>query len=631
MCETQFKKIAYYIRRKRVALFLGAGFSIKAGAPRVSALKKCLLDGLTSEEKQDLTNNSSLQSISQRYITFKSRNLLIECLAKCFNFIPLDLTDHNDLTQIPQIKTIFTTNYDTLIENTYNGKCNIIVDNSDLADINSKLPTIYKVHGDFKHPDKIVISEDDYIEFYSKNGHNVYWQEICSQLAKYHIVFMGYSYSDPNIKYIMDFVVSQVGKRQKKIYLIAPDMKSYEVKQLEQKGIVYLNAKAEDLFAYLKPEIHNSIADDYRNHTATAEDCSAIMSLYDLQPTIQPQSDDVPNKILDVKSKSGEPITHSLKITMPYNGGKNPLSDIPTKFNRFGIPYKKINYISFEHRLNGLKFETEKDITNVFFMPLVKELKYIIKVPKKDIVCRGICHTYKDTDKDKAVMVFDIDVGLLHIYWGKTVQEPTTFCITYSQEYKNNENAIIATEILLSYLQQESVQLIVYDEKDKNSKLDCTFDKQFAKDDEIKVCKDRLLYYQYIKKIEEQSDLPFEIYQNYTPQNMWSASCLYHFITEEELSVKNNPKEKTEYTISVNSHIPEKGQTYLSIEEYSNIPIKLNNKDFIIPYVIKQRNACRFTNKKRVAEGWKFTMTDQAETYTMFFRREPFLPIKEKQ
>ena len=630
MQDTCFQHIAKLIRKGKVSLFIGAGFSYEAGAPHVSDLKQQLLNGLTTDEKEELNEQSQLHDIAEQYEKFDKRGQLVAILQNTFKFSPLNLYNQQTLAKIPQLKTIFTTNYDTLIEDAYNGQCNVIRTNEDLVDINHNLPTIYKLHGDFSAPQNIIISETDYSDFYFKHVNQVLWQSVCAELVKNHIVFIGYSFSDTNIKYILDNLVQQMGRHSRKMYLIAPQMNNSNKQLLNKKGIEYIQADAKDFLNAIIPEIRDNIAADYRDHIATAEECCIIMNQYDIIPEVQPQDSDKPNIIKNVMSKSGKPLQHSIYFTL--NGSvQNPLAQIPTQYNKFGVPYKQIPFNTLTHSINSLLFETEKDISKLWLFADCREIDVNLFVPEQSLSYKCSLLSYRDLDTQKPVMVANLCIGILKLVWGTPTKDNLRLEITFNDEYTDNQKAIREMQIILAYAKKLTIKGTLIPKKDPTQKRDFTFTNPLDYKNEINDSECRLQYYTYIQNIENKTQEQFEKYYNYTPLRFKYASYLYHYLTGQPLEVKNKPNEELNLKTTDKNFRPTTKQVYALVEEYSNVSFNLNQKIFTIPYAMIQRTSCKFIRKKKINNAWQYTYCDLSPKYYVIFKDTPFLPLQKEQ
>lgn len=121
------------------------------------------------------------------------------------------------------VPCIFTTNYDTLIENLFlDYKC--FKSQSDyFYNDNTDYMEIYKLHGSAEEPNTLILTEDDYTEFDRKNYLSV--SKFINILSERPIIFMGYSLSDPNIIKILNQITDclnseQLRKLEKNIIII---------------------------------------------------------------------------------------------------------------------------------------------------------------------------------------------------------------------------------------------------------------------------------------------------------------------------------------------------------------------------------------------------------------------------
>lgn len=104
---------------------------------------------------------------------------------------------------------IITTNYDELLEEVFGEEYTVhIGQNSLLTSILDGVGEIYKIHGCVTEPDSIVVTKDDYDNFFEKD---VYLNaKLLTLFLEYPIVFLGYSISDRNVKSILTTIVKML-------------------------------------------------------------------------------------------------------------------------------------------------------------------------------------------------------------------------------------------------------------------------------------------------------------------------------------------------------------------------------------------------------------------------------------
>lgn len=101
---------------------------------------------------------------------------------------------------------IITTNYDHLLEDSENElrtQYDVIKNDADLLK-SEKSKYIIKMHGDIDEPDKIVLKEQDYLN-YSQN-HVLIEMFVKSLLVDHTVLFLGYSLNDYNVKQIISWI-----------------------------------------------------------------------------------------------------------------------------------------------------------------------------------------------------------------------------------------------------------------------------------------------------------------------------------------------------------------------------------------------------------------------------------------
>ena len=102
------------------------------------------------------------------------------------------------------IGSVITTNYDGLIEEIF--EFTKLIGNNIL--LSNPYGSVYKIHGCFENPDKIIITENDYKEF--DNKYELIRAQLLSLFIHNPIIFLGYSVGDDNIKQILRTIFSYV-------------------------------------------------------------------------------------------------------------------------------------------------------------------------------------------------------------------------------------------------------------------------------------------------------------------------------------------------------------------------------------------------------------------------------------
>lgn len=251
------QRIFELIRKEEAALFVGAGMSLYAGYPSGAKLAEILFNNLTSDLQEQLDFTTNLPKLAEDiyYLKGGNKNYLIENLKNEFQKEPISTEIHQLLAKIPQIKTIITTNYDTLFETT-NKNIEVIRKSADCATANQKKQCLFKIHGDLSDTSNIILTNSDYNNYFIKDSErSIFWNTIKTKLVENHIIFIGYALEDSNVLITIGKILDELGDHRKEMFFVAPSIQPAKLKFLQQKGIEFIQAKAEDLFKEIDEDL----------------------------------------------------------------------------------------------------------------------------------------------------------------------------------------------------------------------------------------------------------------------------------------------------------------------------------------------------------------------------------------
>src|SRR5579885_2808044 len=152
---------------QNAAIFAGAGLSIPAGLVNWNDL----LRGIASDIGLDVDKENDLISVAQFHVNERGgRNRINQALIHEFARRSKTTVNHDLLASLP-IKTFWTTNYDSLIEDSLKAHGKLPDVKSTAENLATTLPrrdaVVYKMHGDASQPDKAVVTKDDYESYES--------------------------------------------------------------------------------------------------------------------------------------------------------------------------------------------------------------------------------------------------------------------------------------------------------------------------------------------------------------------------------------------------------------------------------------------------------------------------------
>jgi len=148
------------------------------------------------------------------------------------------------LTRLP-IATYWTTNYDELLETSIknnNRKADIKTTQESLAvNIYDRDAVVYKMHGDVRCPAEAVLTKDDY-EIY-ENERPLFRSALQGDLISKTFIFIGFSFEDPNLDYILSQIRLLLGESVRDHYCFFEKVK--QQKGEVEKDYLYNVAKQE--------------------------------------------------------------------------------------------------------------------------------------------------------------------------------------------------------------------------------------------------------------------------------------------------------------------------------------------------------------------------------------------------
>lgn len=188
--------INYYVeqvRKSDVSLFLGAGVSMSVGLPSWATL----LAPCAKQLGMEMKSGTDLFLLAQYYVNEYGENSLKRVINDSINLLGDESTLVDRLLDL-NFKSIWTTNYDKIIENNLAKKrilTNSIFDERDLPNISiANRVNIFKMNGDISNLDQIVITQKD-VEDYPKN-HEMMLTFFKRELVVNSFLFLGYSFTD---------------------------------------------------------------------------------------------------------------------------------------------------------------------------------------------------------------------------------------------------------------------------------------------------------------------------------------------------------------------------------------------------------------------------------------------------
>lgn len=270
--------ITEYIRELdagTAAVFAGAGLSVGTGfvdwAKLLDPVAKEL--GLDSKKEQDHLITLAQYHVNQNH---DNRSELHKRLLDEFPAYQAPSENHRILAQLP-IPVYWTTNYDRLIERALEGVRKIPdakYTKNQLAYTKPRRDAvIYKMHGDIEQPDQAVLTKDDYERYATDRAPFV--TALSGDLVSRTFLFLGFSFKDPNLDYILARVRIHMEKNGRRHYCVMRQVQQGDFGSVDE--FSYADVKQQLAIEDLKRfNIKTLLIDDYTQITELLRKIEAV-------------------------------------------------------------------------------------------------------------------------------------------------------------------------------------------------------------------------------------------------------------------------------------------------------------------------------------------------------------------
>jgi hypothetical protein len=251
------------LQDQNAAVFAGAGLSIPAGFVDW----KALLRDIAKDVGLDVDQEHDLITVAQYHLNEHGRHRINQALIDEFSSRASLTDNHRILASLP-IRTFWTTNYDGLIEQALQaaGKtADVKITPENLATTKHRRDAVvYKMHGDATQPHEAIITKEDYELFGSKRA--LFSTALQGDLVSKTFLFLGFSFNDPNLGYVLGRIRSLLGHNARTHYSLVKRVRRSEFDGVKQ--FRYAEVKQELQIRDLKRYgIHALVVDDYSDYT----------------------------------------------------------------------------------------------------------------------------------------------------------------------------------------------------------------------------------------------------------------------------------------------------------------------------------------------------------------------------
>ncbi|SFD24269.1 SIR2 family protein [Algibacter pectinivorans] len=256
------------------SIFAGAGLSIPAGYVNWPEL----MSEIAQDLGLDINQEKDLVSIAQYHVNEnQNRSKLNQKILDEFTEDTDETENHRVISRLP-VSSIWTTNYDKLIEKSYLKENKVV----DVKYMNNQLLTtkpkrdlvVYKMHGDVNHPDEAILTKEQYEQYYQT--HEPFLNALSGELITKTFLFIGFSFTDPNLDYVLSRLNFRFSKNKRTHYCFVKRHELGDSLNSDQAALDYNNRRQSLTINDLKRYgIKTLLVDSYSDITGILEEIEA--------------------------------------------------------------------------------------------------------------------------------------------------------------------------------------------------------------------------------------------------------------------------------------------------------------------------------------------------------------------
>lgn len=235
MCSTYQKfempkEIIESVKNKELVIFCGAGISTESNTVLPTSFYTDILTYLTNEYNLEFDMNITFSELMSSFCKNvpNGRKQLIRKINERFDRIQSfpelyksATRFHREVSKIPQINTIITTNWDDFFEKECSATA--IVDNNDVSLWNTFDRRVFKIHGSINNIGSIVATSEDYEKCYTRLTSEPIGDRLKTILGSNCIVFIGFSFGDEDLNKLIDILSEKLNDFANQYYLVTID------------------------------------------------------------------------------------------------------------------------------------------------------------------------------------------------------------------------------------------------------------------------------------------------------------------------------------------------------------------------------------------------------------------------
>lgn len=238
------------MKQNRLVVFVGAGASASVGVPTWPQL----IQSFKSELPKEMYDEGDALKTAEAYRELRGEAEYLSHIKKVLRYGETSCGLVHDAVMNLNPCHIITTNYDDLLEQAaiQNHKQYFVVAKDEDLPLNKGERMIIKMHGDFAN-NNIVLTENDYYDY--RRNFPLINSFLMSLFATKVVLFIGFSFNDINLKFILRQVHNVLGNKMQRVYLLTDEKKdALAYSYFKNKSVQLLSISGEDASSIVKEQ-----------------------------------------------------------------------------------------------------------------------------------------------------------------------------------------------------------------------------------------------------------------------------------------------------------------------------------------------------------------------------------------
>lgn len=242
-------------KEQKFNLFTGDFLNKLSGYPTRSDISEAILSEIRSSAKNYIKDMNSFSDIVQAYLdaVVDTKKNLVKQIKENFEYrYNTNLEVYNDIISSKYFETIFTINFDSILENNFSDRLEKITP-YDVKKVSQDKIRYYKFFGDIANLGTVFISSQDIRKLKSLEFYSEFFKRVREEFSLRPTLFLGVNLEDSDLLNILDFILAPT-KDLQGIYMVTSTtiISSKSAELIGKYNIKLITSGTKDFIDYFK-------------------------------------------------------------------------------------------------------------------------------------------------------------------------------------------------------------------------------------------------------------------------------------------------------------------------------------------------------------------------------------------